>query len=76
MINLFEGKKVLVTGGSGMIGMALVKMLLEKQANVLVVSLDNLARVPKGADLQCLDLRHFNNCLRVCEGMDFVFHLA
>jgi len=76
MSNIFEDKKVLVTGGSGMIGLPLVKMLLERQANVFVVSLDNLARIPKGADLQCLDLRNLDNCLRVCEGIDFVFHLA
>jgi GDP-L-fucose synthase len=76
MSNLFENKKVLVTGGTGMIGMSLVKILLERQADVLIVSLDNLARVPKGVNIQCLDLRNFDNCLRVCDGIDFVFHLA
>lgn len=76
MLNIYESKKVLVTGGTGMIGVSLVRMLVEKQAEVTVVSLDNLSRVCKGASVQCLDLRSFDNCLKVCDGMDYVFHLA
>ncbi len=76
MYNIYESKKILVTGGTGMIGMSLVRMLVEKQAEVTVVSLDNLSRLPKGASVQCLDLRNFDNCLKVCDGMDYVFHLA
>ena len=76
MSNIFEGKKILVTGGTGMIGMSLVRMLVEKQAEVTIVSLDDLGRTPRGASLRCLDLRNFDNCLRVCDGIDYVFHLA
>lgn len=76
MSNIFEGKKVLVTGGTGMIGMSLVRMLVEKQAEVTIVSLDDLGRTPRGASLQCLDLRNLDNCLKVCDGIDYVFHLA
>ncbi len=76
MSNIYAGKKVLVTGGTGMIGMSLVRMLIDKQADVHVVSLDNLARLPISASIKCLDLRNLDNCLLACEDMDFVFHLA
>ena len=39
-MSLFKDKKVLVTGGTGMIGRELVALLLEKEARVKVVSLD------------------------------------
>ena len=38
--NYFYGKNILVTGGTGMIGRPLVKILLKKKAKVTVVSLD------------------------------------
>ena len=37
---MFENKNVLVTGGTGMVGRELVSLLLERKANVRVVSLD------------------------------------
>ena len=37
---MFKDQKVLVTGGSGMIGRQLVSLLLEKGANVFVADLN------------------------------------
>ena len=75
-MNFFKNKKVLVTGGTGLIGRPLVEMLLKKGAKVTVVSLDDLKRAPKGVKFVKADLREFSNCMSVCEDMDIVFHLA
>lgn len=74
--NFYKNKKILVTGGTGMIGIPLVKKLLNLKANVTVVSLDDKKRCPKGAKFVKLDLRRFDNCLKVTKNKDIVFHLA
>ena len=56
-------KNVLVSGGNGMIGKRLVELLKDKGANVHIADLPN-------------DLRDRKTCKEVCEGMDYVFHLA
>ncbi len=75
-INFYRGKKVLVTGGTGLIGRPLVEMLVDAGAKVTVVSLDDPSRAPKGTKFISADLREFNNCLEVCKGKNIVFHLA
>lgn len=72
----FEGKNVLVTGGTGLIGRPLVELLIEQGAKVRIASLDDSSRAHLKAEYYKVDLMDFNNCLEVCEGMDFVFHLA
>ena len=69
-------KKVLVTGGTGMIGRYLVPKLLTKDNKVFIASLDGEELCPKGAIFKKLDLRNFDNCMHVCDGKDIVFHLA
>ena len=84
---MFEGKKVLVTGGAGFLGSDLVETLLAKGA--LVVVIDNLFR-GKLSNLQA----HVSNpnytfiegdvcvesdllkCESVHSGLDIIFHLA
>ena len=69
-------KKVLVTGGTGMIGRYLVPKLLAKGNKVFIASLDGEELCPKGAIFKKLDLRNFDNCLDVCKGQDLVFNLV
>ena len=38
---MFENKKVLVTGGTGLVGRELVELLVNRGANVTSVSLDD-----------------------------------
>lgn len=76
MSNFYKGRKILVTGGTGLIGRPLVEMLLKEGAKVVVVSLDDPSRAPKGAKFIQADLREFSNCLEVCEDKDIVFHVA
>ena len=72
----YKNKKILVTGGTGMIGIPLVEKLLRMKAKVTVVSLDDKKRCPKGAQFIKSDLRIFQNCLKVTKNKEIVFHLA
>ncbi len=72
---MFKNKKVLVAGGTGLIGRPLVEMLVDQGASVRVVSLDEPGRAHPKAEFRRLNLISFPNCLAACEGMDFVFNL-
>ena len=73
---MFKNQKVLVTGGSGMIGRSLVKLLLERGALVTIADLTTPTDIPEGTEFIKVDLRHFQNCLDICKGKDYIFHLA
>ena len=75
-MGFYTNRNVLVTGGTGLIGQPLVKMLVDKGANVTVVSLDDPDRVPQGVKFARVDLREFSNCITACENMNMVFQLA
>ena len=70
-----KGKKVLVTGGTGLIGQQLIKLLKQEGANIRIVSLDNNALVPSDVEFMQLDLMNFDNCKKACENVDVVFNL-
>ncbi len=72
---MWQNKKVLVAGGTGMIGIPLVEMLLAHKATVRVVSLDEPSRSHPEAEFMRLDLTVLENCRRACRGMDYVFNL-
>lgn len=72
----YTGNKILVTGGTGLIGRPLVKMLIEVGGKVTVASLDDRSRAHPEAKFLKLDLTDINNCLKAVRGMDYVFHLA
>lgn len=73
---MFNGKKVLVTGGTGMIGRYLVEILRDRGAFVRVVSLDQPKEMPTDTEFMRLNLMSMHNCLKACNGMDYVFNLA
>ena len=75
-MNFYAGKKVLVTGGTGLIGRPLVETLIGEGAIVRIASLDDPFRAHPGAEFHQVNLIRFENCMDVCEEMDFVFHLA
>lgn len=71
----WNNKKVLVAGGTGMVGIPLVELLLEQGAKVRISSLDDPLRAHSEADFLSLDLTTVENCRKACKGMDFVFNL-
>ena len=76
----FEGKNVLVTGGTGLVGRELCLLLEEAGAYVTSVSLDefNFSSATPRINLrhEILDLRNYGNCREVCRNKDFIFHVA
>jgi len=76
MTNFYKNKKILVTGGTGLIGRPLVDMLVANEADVTVVSLDDPSRAPKNVKFVRADLRELSNCINVCDNKDIVFQLA
>jgi GDP-L-fucose synthase len=73
---MFKNKKVLVTGGSGMIGRQLVDLLLKEEANVFVADLNEPIGMSKDIVFHKVDLKQYDNCLEICTGMDYVFNLV
>ena len=73
---MYANKKILVTGGTGLIGRPLVELLLQAGARVRVASLDDKSRCPEGAEFVRGNLIHWNFCQEIVKGMDYVFHLA
>ena len=62
--NFFKDKKVIVTGGTGLIGRSVVKKLCDYQANVTIISLDKI-NVDDRAKHVFGDLTDFNFCKEV-----------
>lgn len=71
----FQNKRVLITGGTGMIGHALSKILLPEVSNLRIISLDN---VETHDDIEYIkgDLTDLNFCLKVIKDVDYVFQIA
>lgn len=75
ILRSFEGKKVLVTGGTGLIGRQIVSILHDAGARVASVSLDNI-KVIDDVEHVSGDLTSFEFCKKVTQDMDYVFHVA
>lgn len=73
--NFWRGQKVLVAGGTGLIGIQLSKFLVEKGARLRIASLDEAARSHPEAEFMRLDLTSLDNCRLACRGQEFVFNL-
>lgn len=73
----FSGKRVLVTGGSGFVGTHFVQALLELNAQIcvpihrrpMIIADPRIETIPA-------DLTRIDDCLRVCDGVDYVIHAA
>ncbi|MDD5085752.1 MAG: NAD-dependent epimerase/dehydratase family protein [Candidatus Omnitrophica bacterium] len=85
MIECFEGKTCLVTGGAGFIGSHLADRLVSLGAkkviamdNLAAGSLDNLGelKAKKNFELEVKDVRDFEAVRKLVKISDFVFHLA
>jgi GDP-L-fucose synthase len=72
---MFKDKKVLVTGGHGMIGRELVALLLDRGAKVTVADISENTNL-EDVNYQKIDLRFFDQCLELCKGHDIVFNVV
>lgn len=79
MSDFWNGKRVAVLGGAGMVGTFLTKMLIEAGAEVIVVDDLSRGRLSNLKGLSCrftfADLTNIHN-LRPIKGQDAVFNLA
>lgn len=81
---MFEGERILVTGGTGSWGHELIRQLLPMNPKEVVVFSRNessqvaMSRLFKDARLKFVigDIRDREALTRSCEGMDILFHLA
>ena len=73
---MFKNQKILVTGGGGMIGRSLVEMLYQKGAKITIADLTEPIGLPNDIDYVKVDLRYFDQCEKICKGMDYIFNLV
>lgn len=72
---MFKNQKVLVTGGAGMVGRALVAKLLTLGANVTIADLHQPTDLEPEVNFVNKDLRYLHNCEEICLGQDYVFNI-
>ena len=81
---MFEGKTVLITGGTGSLGQALTKRLLEMKVNAIRIFSRNESKQIEMEDkfgddrLRFFlgDVKDLDRLIRACEDVDYVFHAA
>ena len=75
VLKSFAKKNVVITGGTGLIGREIVKMLCDAGASVRIVSLDKVI-VDSRAEHVLGDLTDFGFCRETTRDMDFAFQVA
>ena len=73
--NFFKNKKIIITGGTGLIGRAVVEKLKIAGALITVVSLDKI-NLPFKVKKIFGDLTDFNFCKNITKNIDYAFHLS
>lgn len=73
---MFDKQKILITGGSGMIGRSLINQLSKYDCEITIADLTKPIGLSSNIIHEQVDLRFFDNCLDICKGKDYVFHLA
>ncbi len=73
----YKGARVLVTGGTGFVGRHIVEALLKAGAKVRVPVHERPLPIADGAiETVRADLTRQEDCLKVCDGVQYVFHAA
>lgn len=71
-----RGKRILVTGGTGMIGASVVRRLAHMGASVVSCSLDDLPAPAPGVEQVKADLSSLETCRGLTDRVDMVAHVA
>ena len=71
----YDGKNVLVTGGSGLIGRQVIDILADTGASIRCISMDGLITNSKAENIVG-NLISLDFCKEIVRDMDYVFHLA
>ena len=73
----FKNKKILITGGTGLIGRELVNYLkMCKPKLIKIISLDKIKNKDKQIKFIFGDLCDYNLCKEITKNIDIVFHIA
>jgi GDP-L-fucose synthase len=75
ILQSFKDKRVLVTGGTGLIGRQVVSILCDAGAHVTIASLDDI-KVHPAAEHVFGDLTDLSLCKEITSNKDYVFHIA
>jgi len=75
ILQSFQSKNVLITGGTGLIGREIANIAINAGANVTVVSLDDIS-LNESVNYIKGDLTDFSFCKTISKDMDYVFHVA
>jgi len=75
ILKFFKKKKILITGGTGLIGRQIVKTLSQINCDLYTASLDNI-KFKKVKRHFRGDLQDKNFCIKITKKVDCVFHLA
>jgi GDP-L-fucose synthase len=73
---MFKNKNILVTGGTGMIGRALVNKLKNYNCNITVADLNPSKTGFSEVEYVQADLRYFSKCEEICKNQDFIFNVV
>ncbi len=72
----FKGRKVLITGGNGMIARQLIKLLIEEKAVIHLADINEPKYKNPSTYFHKVDLTNFDECLHITKSVDFVFNLV
>ena len=73
----YKNKNVLITGGAGFIGTHFVEELLKHSARIRVSVHQRTLKISHSSiDTISADLTSLDDCLKACDGMDYVIHAA
>ena len=77
MNNFYKNKNVLVTGGTGFVGVNLIKRLLDLEANI-IATLYRSSIILKDNRIKYIytDLTNADDCKKICKNQDYVFMCA